>query len=172
MRVLSVLDAYTREGLALEVDARFASRRVTRVVVRVMKERGRPRSLRGDHGPELASRHFLAWCKEREVRMVDIEPGRPLPNGQVESFQGKFRDECLNVSWFGNRWEACQKVAAWRLESTQERPHARLGYRTPEEFAAGAPAPPASPPTLAGDLKTQGNGVENSTKRVSASARI
>ena len=104
--------------------------------------------------------------------MVHIEPGRPMQTGQVESLQGKFRNECLNVGWFGNLGEACQKVDAWRLEYNQERLDSSLGYRTPEEFAAGAPAPPASPPTLMGVLKTQGNGVENSTNRVSASARI
>jgi putative transposase len=153
VRVLSVLDAYTRECLALEVDTSFASRRVTRVLERLIAERGRPESLRCDNGPELTSRHFLAWGVERKIQLVHIEPGRPMQNGRVESFQGKFRDECLNVNWFRNLWEAREKVASWRREYNQTRPHSSLGYQTPEAFAAGT-APPASPPTLAGTSKT------------------
>jgi putative transposase len=171
VRVLSVLDAYTRECLALEVDTSFASRRVTRVLERLIAERGRPHSLRCDNGPELTSRHFLAWCVERKIQLVHIEPGRPMQNGRVESFQGKFRDECLNVSWFRNLWEAREKVATWRREYNQARPHSSLGYQTPEAFAAGAAAPPASPPTLAGILKTEENASLNSTNFVSASVR-
>jgi len=163
VRVLSVLDAYTRECLALEVDTSFASRRVTRVLERLVAERGRPESLRCDNGPELTSRHFLAWCVERKIQLVHIEPGRPMQNGRVESFQGKLRDECLNVSCFRNLWEAREKVETWRREYNQARPHSSLGYRTPEAFAAGAAAPPASPPTLAGIFKPEGNSLEGST---------
>ena len=170
VRVLSVLDAYTRECLALEVDTSFASRRVTRVLARVMEERGRPQSLRCDNGPELTSRHFLAWCVEQKIQLVHIEPGRPMQNGRVESFQGKFRDECLNVSWFGNLFEARVKVETWRQQYNQERPHSSLGYRTPEAFAAGL-APPASPPTLAGLFKPEETSREGSTNFVSASVR-
>jgi putative transposase len=83
VRVLSVLDAYTREGLALEVDTSFASRRVTRVLERLIAERGQPESLRCDNGPELTSRHFLAWCVERKIQLVHIEPGRPMQNGVI-----------------------------------------------------------------------------------------
>ncbi len=145
VRVLSVLDAYTRECLALEVDTSLASRRVTRVLEQLITERGRPESLRCDNGPELTSRHFLGWCVERKIQLVHIEPGRPMQNGRVESFQGKFRDECLNVSWFRNLWKAREKVGIWRREYNQTRPHSSLGYKTPEAFAAGT-APPASPP--------------------------
>jgi putative transposase len=72
---------------------------------------------------------------ERKIEMVHIQPGRPMQNGHVESFHGKLRDECLRVSWFGNLFEARQKIAAWRMEYNQERPHSSLGYRTPAEFA-------------------------------------
>jgi len=171
VRVLSVLDAYTRECLALEVDTSFARRRVTRVLERLIAERGRAESLRCDNGPELTSRPFLAWCVERKIQLVHIEPGRPMQNGRAESLQGKFRDECLNVSWFRNLWEAREKVETWRREYNQVRPHSSLGYQTPEAFAAGAAPPPASPPTLAGILKTEGNSTEGSTNLVSASAR-
>jgi len=135
IRVLSVVDAYTRECLALQVDTSFASRRVTRVLEGIIAERGMPRAIRCDNGPELTSRHFLAWCIERKIELVHIQPGRPMQNGQVESFHGKLRDECLRVSWFGNLFEARRKIAAWRTEYNQERPHSSLGYRTPEEFA-------------------------------------
>ena len=172
VRVLSVLDAYTRECLALEVDTNFASRRVTRVLERLIAERGRPESLRCDNGPELTSRHFLACGVERKIQMVHIEPGRPMQNGKVESFQGKFRDECLIVSWFRNLWEEREKVESWRRECNQTRPHSSLGYQTPEAFAAGAAAPPASPPpTLAGTSKTVENASLSSMNFVSPSVR-
>jgi putative transposase len=135
IRVLRVVDAYTRECLALEVDTSFASRRVTRVLEAIITERGLPQVIRCDNGPELTSRHFLAWCIERKIELVHIQPGRPMQNGRVESFHGKLRDECLRVSWFGNLFEARRKIAAWRAEYNQERPHSSLGYQTPEEFA-------------------------------------
>lgn len=138
IRVLSVVDAYTRECLALEVDTSFASRRVTRVLEEIIAERGAPQAIRCDNGPELTSRHFLAWCIERKIELVHIQPGRPMQNGRVESFHGKLRDECLRVSWFGNLFEARRKIVAWRTEYNQERPHSSLGYRTPEEFAREA----------------------------------
>jgi putative transposase len=135
IRVLSVVDAYTRECLALEVDTSFASRRVTRVLERIVAERGVPQAIRCDNGPELTSRHFLAWCIDRKIELVHIQPGRPMQNGRVESFNGRMREECLTVSWFGNLFEAREKIAAWRREYNEERPHSSLGYRTPEEFA-------------------------------------
>lgn len=135
IRVLSVVDACTRECLALEVDTSFASRRVTRVLEAVIAERGAPQVIRCDNGPELTSRHFLAWCIERKIELLHIQPGRPMQNGRVESFHGKLRDECLRLSWFGNLFEARRKIAGWREEYNRERPHSSLGYRTPEEFA-------------------------------------
>jgi putative transposase len=134
-RALSVIDVYTRECLALEVDTSFASRRVTRVLEQVVAERGVPAAIRCDNGPELTSRHFLAWCMERKIELVHIEPGRPMQNGHVESFHGKLRDECLNASWFGNLFEARAKIGAWRKEYNEERPHSSLGYLAPREFA-------------------------------------
>ena len=137
IRVLSVVDAYTRECLALEVDTSFASRRVTRVLEQIVTERGTPQAIRCDNGPELTSQHFLAWCVEKKIEVVHIQPGRPMQNGRVESFNGRLREECLNVSWFGNLFEARERIAVWRREYNQERPHSSLGYRTPEEFARG-----------------------------------
>lgn len=135
-RALSVVDPYTRECLALEVDSSMGSRRVTRVLEALLAERGAPQALRADNGPEFTSRHFLAWCAERKIELVHIEPGKPVQNAHVESFHGKLRDECLNASWFANLFDARRKIAAWRQEYNEERPHSSLGYRTPAEFAA------------------------------------
>src|SRR5437879_3650259 len=90
-RVLSVIDVYTRECLALEVDTSFASRRVTRVLEQIVAERGAPAAIRCDNGPELTSRHFLAWGIERKIAVVQLEPGRPMQHGPVASCHGKLR---------------------------------------------------------------------------------
>jgi len=134
--VLSVVDAYTRECLALEVDTSFASRRVTRVLEQIVAERGVPQAIRCDNGPELTSRHFLAWCIERQIELLHIQPGKPTQNARIESFHGRLREECLAVSWFQNLFDARRKIAAWRKEYNEERPHSSLGYKTPNEFAA------------------------------------
>jgi len=134
-RVLSVIDVYTRECLALKVDTSFASRRVTRELDGIIANRTRPLAIRCDNGPEFTSRHFLAWALERQIELVHIEPGRPVQNAHVESFHGKLRDECLNTSWFGNLFEARVKIAAWKEEYNEERPHSSLEYLTPREFA-------------------------------------
>jgi len=149
-RALSVVDVYTRECLALEVDTSFASRRVTRVLEGILAERGRPLAMRCDNGPELSSRHFVAWCVERGIKLVHIEPGKPVQNAHVESFHGRLREECLNVSWFENLFEARRKIGAWRKEYNEERPHSSLGYRTPAEFAhrVGALRSPMAPCAL------------------------
>ena len=136
IRVLSVVDACTRECLALEVDASFPSRRVTRILEQIIAERGVAGAIRCDNGPEFTSRHFLAWCVEQKIELVHIQPEKPTQNGRVESFHGRLRDECLNVSWFQNLFDAKRKIAAWRTEYNEERPHSSLGYLTPNEFAA------------------------------------
>ena len=136
IRVLSVVDAFTRECLALEVDTSFASPRVTRVLEEIMARRGGPQAIRCDNGPELTSRHFLAWCIEHKIELVHIQPGRPTQNAHVESFHGRLREECLRVSWFQNLFDARRKIAIWRKDYNEERPHSSLNYRTPSEFAA------------------------------------
>jgi putative transposase len=135
IRVLSVVDECTRECLKLEVDTSFASRRVTRALEAIIEERKKPLAIRCDNGPEFTSRHFLAWCIERQIELVHIQPGKSQQNGYVESFNGKLRDECLNVSWFENLWDARRKIAAWQTEFNEERPHSSLGYQTPAEYA-------------------------------------
>ena len=135
-RILSVVDACSRECAKLEVDTAFPSRRVTRTLDEVIAARGKPASIRLDNGPELTSRHFLAWAVERQIALHYIEPGKPVQNAKVESFHGRLRDECLNVSWFANLWDARRKISAWREHYNNERPHSSLGYLTPAAFAA------------------------------------
>jgi putative transposase len=135
IRVLSVVDACTRECLGLEVDTSFASRRVTRVLDEIIAERGMPQAIRCDNGPELTSRHFLAWSIERQIELLHIQPGKPTQNARIESFHGRLREECLAVSWFQNLFDARRKIAAWKKEYNEERPHSSLGYLTPNEFA-------------------------------------
>jgi len=143
IRALTVVDSYTRECLAIEVDSCLSSRRVTRTLEWIISQRANPDALRCDNGPEFTSRHFLAWCEERKIRLIHIQPGRPMQNGRVESFNGRFRDECLNANWFPTLTEAQQKVERWRSEYNLERPHSSLGYLTPVEFADSAPSPSA-----------------------------
>src|SRR5208337_13651 len=136
VRILSVVDAYTRECLALEADTSLGSGRVTRVLERLIEERGQPESVRSDNGPEFTSRRMLGWAEERKITLVHIQPGRPMQNGHVESFHGRLRDECLNVSWFRTLNDVRRTVDRWRQEYNYERPHSSLAYKTPREFAA------------------------------------
>jgi putative transposase len=135
IRALTVVDAFTRENLSLEVDTSLSSRRVTRALEAVIERRGTPEAIRCDNGPELTSRHFLSWCDERKIQLIHIQPGRPMQNGHIESFNGRLRDECLNANWFHNLADARAKIGAWRDEYNGERPPSSLGYRTPNEFA-------------------------------------
>jgi putative transposase len=126
VRALTAVDEYTRECLAIEVDSCLSSRRVTRVLEWVIQQRGKPEAIRCDNGPEFTSRHFLAWCEEQQIRLIHIQPGRPMQNGRVESFNGRLRDECLNANWFPTMNEAKRKIEAWRAEYNRERPHSSL----------------------------------------------
>jgi putative transposase len=158
IRILTSVDGYTRECPALEVGVSVGSRRVTRALERVIAERGAPNSLRCDNGPEFTSRHFIGWCEQRGIALIHIEPGRPMQNGYVESFNGRLRDECLNANWFVNMLDAKEKIERWRKEYNGERPHSSLDYRTPAEFAKAcseltsrmAATPPEPPVDLSG----------------------
>jgi putative transposase len=139
VRVLSIVDNFTRECLALEVDSCFASQRVTRVLDSLIAQRGAPKALRMDNGPELTSRHFLAWCIERKIATNYIQPGKPMQNGHIESFNGRLRDECLNASWFRNLFDARGRIESWRDDYNSS-----LAYRTPNDFAAQWQRPSSS----------------------------
>lgn len=135
IRVLTVVDTFTRECLALEVDSSLPSGRVTRALDAIIFERGRPQSIRLDNGSELTSRHFLSWGIDRRIELAHIQPGKPVQNAFIESFNGRLRDECLNTNWFRNLWEARRTITSWRHEYNHQRPHSSLNYRTPHEFA-------------------------------------
>jgi len=136
VRILSVVDAFTRECLALEADTSLGSGRVTRALDRPIEDRrARPA---GEHSlgqrPEFASRRMLGWAEERKIHLVQIQPGRPMQDGHVESFHGRLRDECLNVSWFRTLNDVRRTLDEYREEYNCERPHSSLAYRTPAEF--------------------------------------
>jgi putative transposase len=138
LRVLSVIDVFTREALALEVDTSLPGSRVVRVLDRLLSERERPAQLVLDNGPELISRALEEWARRHTVSLRFIDPGKPIQNAHCESFHGRLRDECLNEHWFLRLGEARRIVEAWRQDYNQARPHSALGYQTPVEFAHGA----------------------------------
>ena len=117
-RAFTQVDNFTRECPAIEVDRCLSAQRITRVLDWVIAQRGQPQATRCDNGPEFTSRHFLAWCEERRIRLDLIEPGRSMQNGFIESFNGRFRDECLNANWFATLADAKAKVEARRGDTT------------------------------------------------------
>ena len=142
LRTLNVLDVYTREALAIEVDTSLSGGRVARVLERVIGERGQvPEVIVMDNGPELTSKVLDQWAYARGVRLHFIDPGKPVQNCYVESFNDKFRDECLNEHWFTSLWDAREKVEAWRVEYNRDRPHSSLDNLTPEEFRRAVTRP-------------------------------
>ncbi len=147
-RTLNVVDDATRECLAIEVDTSISGRRVGRVLDAVARKRGRyPQRIVLDNGPECTSKALDQWAYEHGVELAFIRPGKPVENCFVESFNGKFRDECLNLHWFLGLADARRRIEAWRLDFNQVRPHSTLGDRPPALVAREArlqPAPPAS----------------------------
>ncbi len=135
LRVLSVIDIFTREALALEVDTSLPGSRVVRVLERLRGERARPVQLVLDNGPELISCALEEWAHQHTVTLHFIDPGKPIQNAHCESFHGRLRDECLNEHWFLGLGDARRIVETWRQDYNQERPHSALGYQTPVEFA-------------------------------------
>lgn len=148
LRVLTIVDSYTRECLEIRTATSLGSARVTNALERVAESRGFPGAIRVDNGPEFTSRRFRAWCEQKGVGIVYIQPGKPTQNAIVESFHARFRDECLNANWFWNLADARLKITGWREHYNQRRPHSSLGYRTPAEFRAGHPLPPGCPATV------------------------
>jgi putative transposase len=134
IRLFTVVDVFTREALAIEVDTSLPGARVVQVLDRVVAERGTPAELVLDNGPELAGKALDQWAYERGVRLRFIEPGKPVQNAFVESFHGRLRDECLDRHWFLGLADARHTVEAWRRDYNRARPHSALGYRAPEEF--------------------------------------
>ena len=135
IRMLTVVDAFTRESLAIEVDTSLSGVRVARVLDRVIGERGQaPEEIVLDNGPELTSKALDQWAYEQGVALHFIEPGKPVQNAFIESFNGRLRDECLNEHWFLSLPDARRIVEEWRIDYNRERPHSSLGNLSPEEF--------------------------------------
>lgn len=135
-RTLNVVDDYTRECLAIEVDTSLPGERVVRVLERLAAEGHKPQTLVSDNGPEFSGRALDQWAAAVGVRLHFIDPGKPIQNAFVESFNGKFRDECLSQHWFISLAEARSTISEWRADYNGGRPHQSLHYQTPAEFAA------------------------------------
>lgn len=134
LKCLTVIDEHTRESLAIDVAGSIRSGRVIEVLSRIISERGAPKYLRSDNGPEFVSKALLKWLLAANIDTALIDPGKPWQNGADESFNGKLRDECLSLEWFRNRVEAKVVIEQWRRHYNQVRPHSSLAYMTPEEF--------------------------------------
>jgi putative transposase len=134
LKCLTVIDEFTRECLAIDVAGSIRSARVIDVLSRLISARGAPALLRSDNGPEFVSKAILEWLAEAKIDAALIDPGKPWQNADNESFNGKFRDECLNMEWFRSRTEARVLIEIWRRHYHNVRPHSSLDYRTPREF--------------------------------------
>ncbi len=135
-RILTVVDQFTRECVWLEADRSMTGMKVAQALERAKCERGSlPDSITVDNGSEFCSRALEAWAMGHDVQLCFIRPGRPVENGFIESFNGRLRDECLNVEWFSSLEDARQKLAKFRKHYNQQRPHSALADRTPAAFA-------------------------------------
>ena len=137
LKCLTLVDEYTRECLAIDVAGSIRSRRVIDVLSRLISVHGAPRYIRSDNGPEFVSTALMKWALEQQIETAFIDPGKPWQNGTNESFNGKFRDECLAMEWFRNRIEARIVIEDWRIHYNEVRPHSSLQYATPAEFRQG-----------------------------------
>ena len=136
IRFLVIVDEYTRESLAIEAGRSLGADEVVEVMEWLFLTRGAPGCIRSDNGSEFIAKKVRRWLKDKGVKTIYIEPGSPWENPFIESFNGSFRDECLNMHVFGSVEEAQEVAETWRKEYNEERPHSSLGYMTPAEFAA------------------------------------
>jgi len=134
IKILSIVDEYTRKCFRIEVDTSINGLRVTRVLTEISQIEGLPEIIIIDNGPEFISKALDAWAYHRGVKLTFIRPGKPVENAYIESFNGRFRDECLNENWFLTLEHARRIVEEWRVDYNMARPHSSLGNLTPEEF--------------------------------------
>ena len=135
IKCLTVADDFSHECVDIAVDFGISGQYVTRLLDQAAIFRGYPVTVRTDNGPEFTSRAFLAWTTLHGIRHILIQPGRPMQNGYIESFNGKFRDECLNEQWFQSLPQARDCIAEWRKDYNEVRPHSSLGRIPPAQFA-------------------------------------
>jgi putative transposase len=134
-RILTIVDDCTRECLALVADTSLSGARVARELERLVIERGKPKMIVSDNGSELTSHAILTWADQACVEWHYIAPGKPMQNGFIESFNGRLRDELLNETLFTSLGQARLALGCWRADYNDARPHSRLGWKTPSEFA-------------------------------------
>ncbi len=136
IKCLTVADDFSHECVSIAVDWGISGQYVTRLLDQAAIFRGYPQAVRTDNGPEFTSRAFMAWASTHGIRHILIEPGRPMQNGYIESFNGKFRDECLNEQWFETLSQGRTTIAAWRQDYNEVRPHSSCQRMAPAKFAA------------------------------------
>jgi putative transposase len=134
VRILAIIDTFTRECLKIEVDTSIKGQRVVTALSQAASVRGLPENIIVDNGPEFVSHVLDAWAYERGIKLHFTRPGRPVDNAFIESFNGRFRDECLNQNWFMSLGHARQVIEEWRVDYNMVRPHSSLGDMTPDEF--------------------------------------
>ena len=134
-RTLNIVDDYTRECLAIEVDMSLPGERVVRVLNRLVESGCKPDVIVLDNGPEFAGKLLDTWAVRNKVHLRFIDPGKPIQNAYIESFNARLRDECLNQHWFTSLEEARAVIEGWREDYNQKRPHSSLDNQTPEEFS-------------------------------------
>jgi putative transposase len=135
IRLLTIVDNFTRESLAIEVGDHIGGHRVVEILMQLGEERGLPRTIRVDNGPEFISKQLDQWAYLNGVQLDFCRPGKPTDNGLIEAFNGRLRQECLNESWFLSLEDAREKIETWRLDYNRERPHSALGNLAPLEYA-------------------------------------
>jgi len=135
LRCLNIVDDCTRECMAIEVDTSLTDSRIRAVLQQLAESRGLPQAITVDHGPEFESQVLDTWAYQAGVDLIFIRPGKSNENAYIESFNGKFRDECLNEHWFLTMAHARQIIEAWRIGYNTERPHSSLRNLTPKEYA-------------------------------------
>jgi len=137
-RILAVIDVHTREALAIVPRVSFRAFQVVEVLDRLAAEHGRPRVIKVDNGPEFAGRLLDQWAHLNKVELDFSRPGKPTDNAHIEAFNARFRQECLNASWFLSLADARDRIESWRRDYNEERPHSALGSLTPRAFATQA----------------------------------
>lgn len=135
LRILTIVDDFTRESLKMVVDTSINGVRVARELTELMEIRGRPESILSDNGTEFTSNAILKWSWDNKIGWKYIQPGKPMQNGYIESFNGKLRDECLNENWFLSIKDARSIIEKWREDYNGYRPHTSLKGLSPEQFA-------------------------------------
>lgn len=134
-RLFNVIDDFNRESLAIEIDTSLPARRVIRVLERLIAERGKPANIRCDNGPEFISHLLEQWCKDRQISIQFIQPGRPMQNAYIERKNGSLRRELLDAYLFNSLAEVRVMSEEWRVDYNTERPHKSLGYLSPIKYA-------------------------------------